>query len=141
MIRHQNSRSYQKWISIPSVHTSFKVWKKRFTSLCILEGLYILIIDILLGDHPLVNGDAGDLHPAPKKNIIPKMKICWWVYTKRADWGLTTNKLNNHQKPRKISHCNLAALWYFEELCPNPFLLLELRKKCWIKSFFQSAQG
>ena len=36
----------------------------------------VFIIDILLGDHPLVNGDAGDLHPAPKKNIIPKMKIC-----------------------------------------------------------------
>ena len=50
---------------------------------------------ILSGDHLLVNGAARDLHPAPKKNIIPKTKNFLWVYTKRADWGLTKNKLKN----------------------------------------------
>ena len=66
---------------------------------------------ILSGDHLLVNGVAGDLHPAPKKNIIPKTKNFLWVYTKRADWGLTTNKLKNKNQ-WKFSHWKCVVIFW-----------------------------
>ena len=83
---------------------------KLIKILRLLQKFFYLIL-ILSGDHLLVNGVAGDLQPAPKKNIIPKTKNFLWVYTKRADWGLTTNKLKNKNQ-WKISHWKCVVIFW-----------------------------
>ena len=122
----------QKFCSLPQFFVKISFKKKLPTTKSEMkkpEFPWLLIIDILLGDHPLVNGDAGDLHPAPKKNIIPKMKICWWVYTKRADRGLTTNKLKQPPKTTKNFPLQPGSIVIFWRALPKPLPSAGIEKK------------